>query len=133
MTDSSTPTHEAVYRQTAPGWDDCTALLAGPPVVTALPGVWPPDPLPAHAALQAALPWARCTPPYRQVVLPWAIPPWPGVHLGDLLTVALPDGPFAGIVISLARDHEPVYYVELMETGAEVALRAGWDADAPTP
>jgi hypothetical protein len=55
------------------------------------------------------------------------------VHLGDLLTVALPDGPFAGIVTYLTPAGARIYYVELMEAGAEAAARAGWDPDAPVP
>jgi hypothetical protein len=55
------------------------------------------------------------------------------VHLGDWLTVALPEGPFVGVVASLAPEWEQEYYVELLEAGAEATLRAGWDPDAPAP
>jgi hypothetical protein len=47
-----------------------------------------------------------------------------GVHLGDWLTVALPEGPFAGIVTRLALADETAYYVECIEAGVEAVLRA---------
>lgn len=133
MSHPTDPAPEAVYRRTDTGWENLSALQGGSPVVAPLAGTWPEELLPAQAALQRRLPWARCHPPYRLVRLPWADPPWPGVHLGDLLTVALPAGPFAGIVARLALVTDLVYDVEVIEAGAAAALGSGWNPDADPP